>query len=349
MRIFIWLGSFLLAITAMGEELRLTFGDMPAGPVTTNYQTALFGTGTPAHWEVVSAEVPSSFGAFAGGNQQTILSKVLKVSSSDLTDERFPLCIYAGNTFQDFSFSTRFKIVGGITEQMAGMAFRYLNASNFYVVRVSALGHNVRFYKVVNGLRSDPIGPAANIPAGEWHKLGVECEGNQIKVLLDDKLVMPPLNDNTFTEGQLGFWTKSDSEAYFYDGVVNFTPRIPLAQQYVNQVLTQQSKLLGLRIYVLDGTNTTKVIASKDLTEIGKAGTDAEWHAINDGATSYAKEKGVDYVTMPLRDRNGEYIGAVRVELDSFLGELENTALTRANITRKMIELLCLSGDQLRK
>ena len=34
---------------------------------------------------------------------------------------------------------------------MAGLAFRFQNASNFYVVRASALGHNLRFYKMVNG------------------------------------------------------------------------------------------------------------------------------------------------------------------------------------------------------
>ena len=43
---------------------------------------------------------------------------------------------------------------GNGMRQMAGMVFRFQNASNFYVVRASALGHNVRFYKMVDGVRA---------------------------------------------------------------------------------------------------------------------------------------------------------------------------------------------------
>ena len=39
----------------------------------------------------------------------------------------------------------------------AGVAFRYQDPKNYYVVRASALGGNVRFYKFVNGVRSDPL------------------------------------------------------------------------------------------------------------------------------------------------------------------------------------------------
>ena len=80
-----------------------------------------------------------------------------------MTDERFPMFIYDGEKFRDFRFLTRFKIVSGVSEQMAGLVFRFQNTSNFYVVRASALGRNVRFYKVVNGARSDPIGPTCDI------------------------------------------------------------------------------------------------------------------------------------------------------------------------------------------
>jgi hypothetical protein len=88
--------------------------------------------------------------------------------------------IYDGEKFRDFKFTTRFKIVSGVAEQMAGVVFRFQNASNFYVVRGSALGKNVRFYKVVNGVRSDPIGPARDLAPGSWHQLAVQCEGTQI-------------------------------------------------------------------------------------------------------------------------------------------------------------------------
>jgi hypothetical protein len=348
MRIFSWLCGFLLATSISGAELHLNFGDCAEGSMPTNFYSVLYGSGHPATWKVITAEAPTAFAPLTSG-AVTNRSKVLAQTSEDMTDERFPICVYGGETFRDFTFSTKFKIVSGITEQMAGVVFRFLNSSNFYVVRVSAAGRNVRFYKVVNGQRSEPIGPTLKIQAGEWHKLGVQCEGNQIHVFLDDRLVMPALGDNTFTEGKIGFWTKSDSVSYFTDGEVTYKPRISAVQQMVDSVLEKESRVLGLRIYTLDTTNTTRIIASKDQSEIGQAGTDAELNAITDSTISYAKEKGINHLTLPLRDRNGETIGAVRVKLTSFLGETENNALTRANYIRKMLEEICTSADYLRK
>jgi hypothetical protein len=348
MRIFSCLCGFLLAMRLSGAELHFNFGDVAEGTMPTNFHAALLGSGQPSNWKVITTEAPTAFAPLTSG-ALTNQSKVLAQTSEDMTDERFPMCIYDGETFRDFTFNTRFKIASGIAEQMAGVVFRFLNSSNFYVVRASASGHNVRFYKVVNGVRSDPIGPILDVPAGEWHRLGVQCEGNQIKFHLDNRLVMPALNDNSFAEGKVGFWTKSDSVSYFADADLTYTPRIPAAQQMVDRVVARESRTLGLRIYTLNGTNATRIIASKEPAEVGQPGTDAEIDAINNGTTWYAKEHGEDHVTLPLRDRNGETIGAVRVRLSSFLGETQNNALTRANILRKLLEDICTSADMLNK
>src|SRR5208283_3994289 len=105
---------------------------------------------------------------------------VVAQTSTDPTDERFPMLIYDGGTFKDFNLTTRFKIAGGSVEQMAGIVFRYQNASNFYVVRASALGKNLRCYRVVDGIRTTPIGPAMGISTNTWHTLTIECAGNRI-------------------------------------------------------------------------------------------------------------------------------------------------------------------------
>ncbi len=349
MRIFSWLCGVWLAAAVSGAELHFNFGDYAEGSLPTNFQSTLFGSGQPGAWKVITTEVPSAFAPLSGPAPAVNHSKVLAQTSEDMSDEHFPMCLYDGEVFRDFNFSTKFKIVSGITEQMAGVVFRFLNSSNFYVVRVSAAGHNVRFYKVVNGIRSDPIGPVRNVPTGEWHQLGVRCEGNQITIYLDNKLVMPALSDNTFTEGKLGFWTKSDSVSYFTEGTVTYTPRIPAAQQMIDSVLEQQSRLLGLRIYTLEKNGATRIIASKDKSEVGQPGTDAELQAIQNNTISYAREDGINYLTMPLRDRNGETIGAMRVKMKSFFGETENTAITRATMIRKLLEQLCTNGDDLRK
>jgi len=205
-------------------------------------------------------------------------------------------------------------------------------------VRASVLGKNVKFYKVVNGLRSNPIGPELAVSLGEWHTLTVECEGTQIRIWYDDKLAMPSLGDNSFSEGQLGFRTMADAVCYFTDASVDYTPIIPAAQTMVDSIVEKEPRILGLRIYTLQTNGIANVIASKDATEIGMAGTDAELKAISDGAVSFGREKGEVLVTLPLHDRNGDYIAAVRVRLKSFFGETQDTAITRARMIVKQMQ-----------
>ncbi len=350
MRIFIWLLGCALIGSVHAAEMRFNFGDFPLGAAPTNYQTLLVGGGRPATWKILMDEVPSAFAPLTARAANTASRPVMAQTSMDGSDERFPILLLSDEIFRSFKFTTRFKMVDGLTEQMAGVVFRFQNASNYYVVRASALGKNVRFYKVVNGLRSNPIGPNVDIGVGTWHTLAVNCEGNQISIFLDDKAIIPMLGDNSFTEGRLGFLTKSDAISYFADASVVYTPRVPAAQAMVNAIMAKQSRLLGLRVYVAE-TNSpaTHIIGSKDPTEIGNAGTEAEENAIKNGAIYYGREKGAVMVTLPFHDRNGEYIGAVRVKMKSFIGETENAAVTRATAILTLMQNYCTTAEELRK
>jgi hypothetical protein len=349
MRIFIWLLSVALAGRVVGAELQFNFGELAASGALTNFQAALLGGGQPGAWKILQDQVPSAFAPFTAQAPNVTGASVLAQTSQDATDERFPMFIYEPEKFRDFKFTTRFKIVSGVIEQMAGVVFRFQNSSNFYVVRASALGQNVRFYKVVDGVRSDPIGPDYAIAAGAWHQLAVQCEGNRITVSLDGKPVMPTLGDNTFTEGKLGFWTKSDAVSYFADATVEYTPVVPAAQSLVNSILEKQPRILGLRIYTLNTNDTTSIIASKDPAEIGQPGTEAELAAIRDGTVSFGRDIGAVLITMPLHDRNGEYIAAVRLKLKTFFGETQDNAVTRATMVVRAMQNLCTSAEDLRK
>jgi hypothetical protein len=292
-------------------------------------------------------EVPSAFLPISSNAPAINHIPVLAQLDTDPTDERFPMLIYDKETFKDFQLTTKFKIVGGVLEQMAGMVFRFQNESNFYVVRVSALGHNLRFYKVVDGLRGNLVGPPVDVSADTWHSLGIQCEGNRITVWLDDKLVMPPLQDATFDSGKIGFWTKSDSLTHFGDTIITYKPVIPMAQLLVQNLMEQQPRILGLRIYTLDKNGEPHVIASKVAAEVGKPGTDAEKSAINSGAIFFGRGKGTVAVTMPINDRNGDPVAAVRVQLKSFPGETEDTTLSRVRPLVKIIQDQILSSQDL--
>jgi hypothetical protein len=349
MRIFLLLCGLALGWPAAGAELHFNFGELAANGSLTNFHAALLGGGGPVAWKVLQDQVPSAFAPLTDRAQNVSARGVLAQTSQDATDERFPMFVYDAEKFRDFTFTTRFKMVSGATEQMAGVVFRFQNTSNFYVVRVSALGKNIRFYKVVNGERSDPLGPACVIAPGAWHQLAVKCEGTQITLWLDERLVMPPLGDNSFAEGKLGFWTKSDAVSYFADATVNYTPIVPAAQALVNNILQQQPRIVGLRIYTLGTYDTTHIIASKKPEEIGQRGTEAELGAIHDGTIYFGRDSGTVLVTMPLHDRNGDIIAAVRFQLKSFFGETQNNALMRATMLQKLMQDLCPSAEELRK
>jgi len=348
MRKFIFCFCFAAAVSAFGAEIKIDFSDFSADQTPTNFHSALAGGGAPGEWKIVMDEVPPLLAPLTPQAPVVTRRAVLAQTSQDPTDERFPILIYDGDTFKDFKLAARFKIVSGAMEQMAGVVFRFQNESNFYVVRASALGHNLRFYKVVNGLRSDPIGPQLDISAGDWHTLAVQCQGNQITCWLDDKPVMPPMQDNTFTDGKIGFWTKSDAVSYFSDTTIDYTPRVPAAQALVQRILEKEPRILGLRIYTLDGNGQPRIIASKDEKEIGLPGTDAEKKAITGGTAAFGRGKGTVAVILPFRDRNGDPMAAVRVQLkSSIVVESQDDAFTRATMIVKQMEAQITSSDEL--
>ena len=348
MRRFIFCLWLTLAAAAPGAEIKFDFNEFSPGSAPTNFHAALAGgSGSPGTWKVLLDDVPPLLAPLTDRAPAVTKRTVLAQTSEDPANERFPLFIYDGESFKNFKFTTRFKLVSGTAEQMAGLVFRFQNASNFYVLRASGLGHNIRFYKVVDGVRSDPLGPSLDITNNLWHTLAVQCQGNEITCWFDDRLVMPPLQDNTFATGQVGFWTKSDAVSYFCDPVIEYTPRIPAAQALVRSIMEQQPRILGLRIYTLDGQGGTHVIASKDETEIGQPGTASEKAAITDGNVFYGRDNGIVTLALPFRDRNGEIMAALRVRLKSFIGETQNNALTRATIILKKMEAQITSPEDL--
>jgi len=52
-------------------------------------------------------------------------------------------------------------------------------------------------------------------------------------------------------------------------------------------------------------------------------------------------------VTMPLTDRNGDPAAAVRVQLKSFFGETEDTAVARARLIVQQMQMQVTSGQDL--
>lgn len=324
-----------------GAERFFDFSLLPAGKPPEGFVSALTGGGTPGDWKIVLADAPTAFQPLTANAPRGGKSGVLAQLSADATDERFPLLLFEQEDFGDFTFSTKFKCVDGKAEQMAGVAFRYRDPKNYYVVRASALGNTFRFYKFVDGVRSDPIGPEIKIPAGVWHEMTIECKGNQIRCLLNGQATIPQITDNSFGHGKIGFWTKSDSISHFADAKISYVPRVTLAATLVRDALSKKTSVTGVVIYAARSAGQeTRVIASHDPKALGTPGTEVERNVIAKDVmySGEDKERGLMLVTLPLHDRNGDVVAAVRVEMKPFLGQTEKSAILRAMPVVKRME-----------
>jgi len=344
---FLWVLA-LLTLPVAAAERKFDFSEVGENNPPPGFRSTVTGQGKPGDWKIIMDEVPPLLEPLTAQATAVARKPVLAQLAQDPTDEHFPLLIYEGETIGDFTLTTRFKTVKGTVEQMAGVAFRIQNETNYYVVRASSLGNTFRFYKVLNGQRGEVVGPALPIPAGVWHDLVVECKGNQIRCRLNGKELITETDQvNPFTSGKIGFWTKSDSVSYFANTRMVYTAHEAPAQSLVRQVVKKYPRLLGLQVYVA-GTepNASRLLASKNTNEVGRVGGRIEQDVISQGTPYYGKEKESVSVVLPLRDRNGDPVAAVRVIMKTFAGQTEQNAVARAlPVVREMQQRVASRED----
>lgn len=348
-RCFQWV-LFLLAVPAMAAERKFDFSEFRQNETPPGFRSAVTGKGKPGDWKVILEDVPPLLAPLTPQAPSSVTKHaVLAQLAQDPTDEHFPLLIYDEEKFGDFTLTTRFKTVSGVMEQMAGIAFRIQNETNYYVVRASSLGNTFKFYKVRDGQREPLVGPDVQIPAGDWQELVVECKGPQIRCLLNGQELISVRDKNSpYTSGNIGFWTKSDSVSYFADTKIVFVPFEGSAQKIVRDIVRRYPKLLAIKIYVTGkDPGKTRVIASADESELGQPGAKTEQEVIGRGETYFGKEKDVISVILPLRDRNGDAMAAVRVTMKSFPGQTEENAIGRATPILKEIQARANALDDL--
>ena len=324
----------LSGISGFGAELVFDFKQDKTNEAPRGFRSAVTGEGSPGDWKVLLEEVPSLLPAISPQAKPLGRRPVLAQVARETTDEHFPVLIYEDETFSDFTVTTRFKLVDGAEEQMAGIAFRVQDEKNYYYIRASGLGSTFHFTKVIDGQRHRPQG-ASSVPVakGVWHEMTIECKGTQIRALLNGKELIPPLYDPSFSSGKIGFWTKSDSVTYFADTVIDYKPKESLAQTLVRDAYRKYPRLLGLMIYappLEPASGPMRVVASIDPSEVGQPAPEEVKDVLEKQGYYYGRNSGKVMLTLPLRDNNGEKVAAVRVVMKSFVGQTEKNAVARA-------------------
>lgn len=183
-----------------------SFEEDDVGKLPRGWTAAKTGDGEGSVWKVTEDKSAPS-GA-------RVLAQVAKGPSP-----LFNLCIADGSAIQDFQLSVAFKAVDGKIDQGGGVVWRYVDSSNYYVTRFNPLETNFRLYKVVDGKRMQlATKEGLEGPAGEWHKLVVRMEGDDITCSLNGTRHLEA-TDATFAKaGKIGLWTKADAQTYF-DGL----------------------------------------------------------------------------------------------------------------------------------
>jgi len=328
----------LLALPALAAEKTFEFNELSEGKTPPGFRSTVTGKGSTGDWEIVLDEEAPLMPLISPQAKVVTKRPVLAQLSRERIDEHYPLLIYEGMTFGDFKLTTRFKLVDGTDEQMAGLAFRIQDENNYYYVRASGLGNSFYFFKFVDGKLIGPIGSKVQIPKGVWQEMSVECRGSQITCALNGRELISQMQQYDLPKGKIGFWTKSDSVSYFADVKITYKPLEAPAQVIVRELAKKYPRLLGLKIYVRGKeAGSTEVVGSNEAGDNGQPGGKTEREVIAKAETWYGKEGGSASVIMPLRDRNGDPIAAVRVVLKSFRGQTEENAIIRAApIVRKI-------------
>ncbi|HTD65056.1 MAG TPA: family 16 glycoside hydrolase [Candidatus Limnocylindria bacterium] len=349
----------LLIPGAFAAERKFDFSEVGDRQTPTNFHSSVTGRGQPGEWKVLTDEVPLIVPPESPKSPVISKRAVLAQLSKDRDETRAPLFIFDGDSYADFTFNTRFKILSGEVEQMAGVAFRLQDEKNYYYVRANAKDQNVAFFRYVDGELIAAISQPAEVKRSEWNHLTVECRGSKLRALLNEREVLPwtepnliPFPDGTskgvFSAGKIAFWTKADSVAYFTDAHIDYTPREPFAQVLIRETMHQNPRLLGLKIYGVNGKDPSpRVVASHNGKDLGEAGDTVEKSCIEKGSAYFGKGKELAVVTMPLHDRNGETVGAVRVEMTTFFGQTERNGLARAVPIVKSMEARISSAKDL--
>lgn len=329
--ISIWLALLIGSPLLFGADKDFSFAGLKDGAIPPGWRPALTGGGGPVKWGIVQDDVPSELERFSALAPNVNVRPVMAQLSQDKTDERFPMLIYDEEEYGNFKLTTKFKTLSGEMEQMAGIAFRIVDEKNYHVIRASSKGGTFLFYSFINGQRTQPVGVNIAIASNVWHTLEIDATGTRFVFRLDGKDVMPPLDNPNFRRGKIGYWTKSDSVSYFVDTRIEYKEHIIQAQRQVDEAMKQFDRLIALRIVVPgDAPKTTRILASSIEDEIDQPGIAKEMEVIKTGKIMYLRENKQVTVTLPLRDRNGDPIAAVRVTMERFPGQTQKNAIIRA-------------------
>lgn len=131
----------------------------------------------------------------------------------------FPIAAVQGvEPFSEGVLTVKFKLLGGESDQIAGLVFGLTPANEYFYARYNTKDGNVALWQFVDGDRRRLVEGHEHLqlPLGAWHDLRVEVRGRTVRASVNGKLHLE-YRLPAPVSGRVGFYTKRDSVTAFKD------------------------------------------------------------------------------------------------------------------------------------
>ncbi len=110
----------------------------------------------------------------------------------------------------------RFKLIGGLSDQIAGFAFGLQPSGDYYYVRYNTKDGNLAVWEFVDGRRNVLVHGEhhAQLPLDTWHDLTITLDGRRVRGEMAGGFLVAYELPRPVT-GRIGLWTKRDAVTAF--------------------------------------------------------------------------------------------------------------------------------------
>jgi hypothetical protein len=129
----------------------------------------------------------------------------------------FPIAVFDRiKTFDTGTLAVEFKLIGGESDQIAGLVFDLRPSGEYFYVRYNTRDDNVALWRFRNGERA-VVAHGANhrrLAMNTWHPLTLTLKGRAVRAVAAGDLAVEFELDQP-ASGRVGVWTKRDSVTAF--------------------------------------------------------------------------------------------------------------------------------------
>ncbi len=203
------------------------FDTETAGTLPTNFVVGTLVDGRPAgNWQVIEMKQSLNVLHDLDRREYQRIKKVLQVLVTPSPphviaqlnhrafEQDYNVVLVQGLTVANFDLHVSLLPVASKADMGGGLIWRAQDAQNYYLTRANPLEQNIRFYRVVKGVRYKLASFDHIISVDTWHTFRVLARGNHFQIIFDGQTLFQ-VQDETFQSGQIGLWTKADAVTYF--------------------------------------------------------------------------------------------------------------------------------------